>query len=487
MIVYLPFTVGQIDYLSSTSITVSNGVGSEDLDDVNLYDGADEDDWVVVTAAENTNDNTMAIAKAEIVSGEVTRIKGTASAPTDVQVDGTWYEIAENTGDTIKVNDSYDLTVVNGYVFYAEKTAGNVSASNVLYLEKVAALTSGLADGLEAKVYFTDGTAKTVTITEITVDGEDYDIVNNNTTEPKDDEMKAGDAVEELTVDTLYTYSEKNGEYSVEAIDGDNIGSYDDYYSEDTTTIKDGKTSAKARFAEDAVIFVNDKDGISVVTGKTVNTWKEIDAGSVIGLFDKSNGNKYIAIGAIDLGNATAKTNARVYGFVTSSISTDDDYTYFTMWNGTESVDVKVDTDDLDATVDKYSFVAFDWIDEATGEADGNDFIVKTASEDAVAITAFVTDDSITFSDAEDGYDFADNYFVIGVDTKNGAGAGAKLATAKDCQTVVQGETHDGLYANAVYFIVKDGNDDVVEAVFVDVNGMMYTNKNGDKLCTCAE
>ena len=68
---------------------------------------------------------------------------------------------------------------------------------------------------------------------------------------------------------------------------------------------------------------------------------------------------------------------------------------------------------------------------------------------------------------------------MIGVDTKNGEGASAKLATAKDAP----GETNKNkLNANAVYFLVKDGNDYVVEAVFIDVNGVMTTDKNGSEI-----
>ena len=84
-----------------------------------------------------------------------------------------------------------------------------------------------------------------------------------------------------------FTYTEKNGEYSLDPISKNNIGSYDDYTSEDSTTIDDGKTTAKVRFADDGVIFVNDKDGVKVVSGKTVTNWKTIKDIKVEGLYDK--------------------------------------------------------------------------------------------------------------------------------------------------------------------------------------------------------
>lgn len=53
----------------------------------------------------------------------------------------------------------------------------------------------------------------------------------------------------------------------------------------------------------------------------------------------------------------------------------------------------------------------------------------------------------------------------------------SKLATAKDALT-----DSDKYQANAIIFTTKDGNDDVVEAVFIDVNGVMYTKKNGNEI-----
>ncbi len=533
VIVIYPFTVAQIDYLSSSSITLTNNIGNKDLDDVNLYKDAAEDDWTVVTAAANAKDQTMTIAKAEIVSGEVTAIKGTAQNPTSVKVNGTWYDVAELPTDSDKpsVNNEYDLTVVNGYVFYADKTKGNVSTDNVLYMDKYAALTSGLSDGIEAKVYFTDGSSKTVTLTNITpavnsvevqgegktsyryLAGEDYDIVadvktdgNLDYTKKDNDEIFASEATAMLNGYSLYTYSVKDGDYSVEPVSANNVGSYDEYITAGSATLKDGKlpatikdSTSNARFDDNAVIFVKDADGVKVVSGKTVNNWKDINITGFAGLADKSSGNYYTAIGAIKM-TFTARSDASEYGFVTSDISSSKEngtwYSNFTIWNGTESIDVKVEN--APDNLAKYSFVKFDWSDEAAKKADKEGFMVvnlksgststadkrngSTSSQGAVAIESFVTDDSIKFSNKQTELDFADTYFVIGVDTKNGEGANVtKLSTAKDCQK--EGHTGD-LYANAVYFTVKDGNDDVVEAVFIDVNGMMYSDKNGDQLCT---
>ena len=515
--VVTPFAVAQIDYLTASKLTLSTVGGTSlspvafDLkdDDVTLYKDAAEDDYVVVVPAKYTVDAYTLVTKADIVSGKVVATKtDSANNVTDVKVDGTWYSLADaaHPGDTIKLNDSYNFAVVNGFVFNAEKTKGTVSAENVVYVEKCGALTGGIADGVQAKVWFSDGTTKTVTVTAYTAGpndgktvGDTYDIVNKTAGSGSlaSDEISNSYAAGLIEKGTLFTYSEKNGEYTLEPVydkttvsgtSYDNMGSYDKFLSTSsttTTTIKDGKVtvsdvSNKARFADDAVIFVNDKDGVKIVTGKTVNNWKETTVTGVYGLADKSSGVYYIAVGLIEM-TGTAKSDAAAYGFITSSISSskEDGTTYynFTMWNGTESVDVKVDSADVNKSkLVKYGFVSFDWEDEAAFEADGTSLKVKTATEDATAVTAFVTDDSIAFADGT-SVDFADTYFVIGVDTKKGEGSTAKLATAKDAP-----ENAQQYCANAVYFLVKDGNDDVVEAVFIDVNGVMTTDKNGDEI-----
>ena len=409
--------------------------------------------------------------------------------------------------------------MVNGFVFNAEKTKGNISAENILYVEKSGALSGGIADGVQAKVWFTDGTTKTVTVTSIiaapgmtagtnstalTV-GDSYDVVN--TPDYNNHEISNADAQKLIatvtksgendvyTYNKLFTYSEKNGEYTLEPVyktaTDDNIGSYDSYVNEATTTIDDGKTSKKARFADDGVIFVKDNDGVKVVKGKTVTAWSKTEGVGVYGAADKTNGTQYIAVGLIYMPSKTASSDARNYGFITSDVSTtkiaNKEYLTFDMWNGTETVkDIIIEKQKAkDKGIVKYAFVAFNWSNEETKEASDSHFEVKTAAnpnaataKDAVAITSFVTDDSITFSDST-SLDFTDTYFVIGVDTNAGEGSVAKLATAKE-----KSGDSTKLSANAVYF--KNTANDKIEAVFVDVSGVMTNDKNGSELYVAA-
>jgi len=527
-LVVQPFSVAQIDVLTSSRVTLSAKGGttlknaSFDLkkDDVTLYDKAAEDDYVVVVDKAYAVSDTTEITAAKMVSGKVDASKGPSSAYTDVRVDGNWYSVVgdgkEVTGSKLAVNSSYDLATVNGFVFDADKTAGSISAKNVLYVEKSGALTGGIADGVQAKAWFTDGSFQNITITTVTagegdtsitagdgnalVSGKDYDVAQTTT---KSDEITNDNAKAFLDKHTLYTFSEKNGEYTVEPIYGNsdvkdkdnNVGSYDKFIGDSkadaSTYVDDGKALTKkdngtlnARFADDAIIFVNDADGVKIVSGKNVNKWSKTPVTSVKGLADKTNGVYYISIGAISM-DGKAKSDAKTYGFVldvNNQTIDNTDYIVFTMWDGTNTVeDIKVEDkgDAKDANIAKYSFVSFDWSNQEAKEADYSDFTAKTASKNKVAITAFSKDD-ITFT-GTDALDFADTYFVIGVDTKNGTSSDAKdLKTAK----TVKIDGVEKTYANAVYFTTEDGGKDKVEAVFIDVNGNLYTDKNGDILYT---
>ena len=322
--------------------------------------------------------------------------------------------------------------------------------------------------------------------------GDSYDVVN--TPDYNNHEISNADAQKLIatvtksgkndvyTYNKLFTYSEKNGEYTLEPVykdaSDDNIGSYDSYVSKDSTTIEDGKTTEKVRFADDGVIFVKDNDGVKVLKGKTVTGWSKTQNVGVYGAADKTNGTQYIAVGLIYMPNDIASSDARNYGFITSDVSTtkisNKEYLTFDMWNGTETVkDIIIEKQGAPSFA-KYSFVAFNWSNEETKEASKTHFDVKNATTNSVAITSFVTDDSITFSDST-SKDFTDTYFVIGVDTNAGEGSVAKLATAKE-----QPGNKNMLSANAVYFTNTAG--DKIEAVFVDVSGVMTNGKNGSEL-----
>ena len=529
--VYTPFTFAKVTYKGSDSITLramgGTRFGSDsskdydlDDDDVTLYDGAKKDDYVLVTDGAYTATGYTNIVKATVVSGKVaSRRTETVSSSTvakEVRVDGTWYKIANYETNTdankVAVDDEFDFYGVNGFVFFADKTAGSVSASNIAFVDKAAEKNYGTDKGdvILANLYFADGTSKK-DVSVATVDDVDIDKNPNSFDTPavKDDTKTDAKIAEEMVAQRLYKYSVKsNGDYELTALSDDEKGSYDEYVTTGksaTLTNKDGKftgvtvgdsKASTVRFSDDAVVFVKDKDDVKVRTGKSVAAWKNHDKAGymsyICGVADKTSGNYYMGIGAIVLADDQKVTgNSDVkYGMLVSDLSESKvdstEYYNFTVWNGTENVDVKVEQKTAYESFAKNTFIAYTEVETVDGvteieiENGYKDAQIDTASnevktvDNAVAIKS-VDSDTISFFDVESGneYDLSDDLVVIGVNTEDEKGvAGVDLDVADETST-------DGVYFKNAVFFVDDGD---VVAVFVDSKGAMY--KDGEKLTT---
>ena len=70
-VVVTPAVASQITYAGSSKVTV-RGFDSEDIEDVDIYDGFAKDDWVVRTASTYTSSDDTAIAKVDVTTSKVT-------------------------------------------------------------------------------------------------------------------------------------------------------------------------------------------------------------------------------------------------------------------------------------------------------------------------------------------------------------------------------------------------------------------------------
>ena len=509
--IYTPFTFAKVTYVSSDTVTLK-AVGATKFvgdkasksynlkdDDVNLYKDAAKDDYVIVTESDYTADSYASIVKADVVSGKATSIKtgklSNKEYTKEVSVDGTWYKIANAETNTdankVEVNDEFDFYIANGFFFYADKTAGNVSANNIVFVDKAVAKTYGTDSGdvILANLYFSDGTSK-----------KDVNVakVNGTKIDKTDDD---GTIASGMVTQRLFKYSTKsNGDYELTALSATEKGNYDAYVSGDNALkLKDGKfiegvtnsdsASTSLRFADNAVIFVKDKDDVKVVTGKNVAAWKDHTDPSYFtalrGVADKTSGNYYMEIGAIVL-----KDDAKIpggssvkYGMLTSGLSKttvdSTDYYNFEIWNGTETVKVKIEADSKYDSLDKKSFIAYTEVaKDANGvmeiEIDNEKTDIKTVSN-AVSIESYDNASktkTVKFRNDAKEYDLSDDAVIIGVNTEDKTGStGATLDVGDETAT-------SGVYyLNAVYFM--DGED--VSAIFIDTTGAMY---DSDKMTT---
>ena len=473
--VVTPFVPAQIDSISSSKVTVSaidlNKAApaltetSIDRDDADLYEGAAEDDYVAVVDGDYSVSGNTAFTKMVTVSGKV---DSTRTSGTEFKTSGTWYTI-EAKDVSVSLNDEYDFATVGKFAFAADATSSSVSASNILFIDDVAKANSGVNKGVEATVYFADGTSKDVKLTKL--DGDKF----------YDNSKFNEELIAKVKIGTMFKFTKKSDtEYEIKSLEK-NKGSYDEYYTETSvTSIKDGKVvGAKNtwRMADEGVIFVKTKDDTKVLTGKQVKAWSDLtkDITSASALADKSSGYYYAKVGTIYLGvKDIPGSSDSLYAYATSKVAEiDNDGTkyQFEAWNGKETVTLTTeDDDDLlkdddDALLDKGFFV------EYTQNGDLVDIKSVKTIDDAVAISGFDAD-GINFRNVDSkaySGDFDDDYVVIGVDTKKVEGVeGGKLKTADE---VTKGSKT--YYENAVYFLNNDTDKDVI-AVFVDTNGKMY-------------
>ena len=467
-----PFVPAQIDNLSTTSITVSaldlaSGYGTglnmtataPKLEDVDLYEGAAEDDYVAVVNADYTVTGNTAITKMGTVSGKVAAIRNGGS---DAKIDSTWYTIVAD--DTVDNNDEYDFAAIGKFVFALDATSTSVSASNILYVGDIARKESGVKKGVEADVYFADGTSKTVTLTKI--DGDKfYENGAWNTDYDTDAEVVA-------LKGQLFKFTKKSDtEYEIKAL---TQGSYDKMITNQSGSIDEGKFTASPadssknfRMADDAVVFVTKDNGdVSVKTGKSVNNWNSAtNVTKTSALTKKTSGYQYAKIACLTLNSDIPSSSDYLYGYVVSKVDEidNDGIKYqFTIWNGEKEVVLTTEDegDDDGHTIAKGSFIAY----SMDGDLANIELTVQNVKDNAAAITAY-DDDTITFSNKAET-DFADEYVVIGVNTEDKEGvAGVKLATAKEVT-----KDSGNYWKNAVYFV--DGGE--IAAVFVDTQGKMY-------------
>ena len=493
-----PVIAAQIDSLNASNVTLSAidldsdytqlalSDTSPDRDDVDLYKDAAEDDYVAVVDADYSVSGDMTITKLDSVSGKVDATRASGS---EFKTNSNWYTIVADDA-SVSLNDEYDFATIGSFVFAVDATSTSVSASNILFVDDAAKTTSGVNKGVEATVYFADGTSSTVKLTKL--DGTKfYDNGEFN------DEIGTEDAVEGL-IGNIYKFTKKSAtEYEIKSLDN-NKGSYDEYLTADAhavSSIKDGKIDVTDsnkkdwRMADEGVIFVKTNDETKVLTGKQVKAWSDIDNSAKIGkvsaLADKSSGYYYAKVGAINLITKDVPGSSDyLYAYALTKVAEiDQDGTkyQFDAWDGKEVITLTTEDNDNKLTTDDDSLLDKGFFVEYSKNGDLVDIKSVKTIDDAVSISGFDAD-GINFLDVTSSTysgDFDDDYVVIGVNTKDVKGvSGAKLATAK----AVAGS--DTYYQNAVYFLNNDTDKDVI-AVFVDTSGKMYDN-NGDAQMTAS-
>ena len=481
--VVTPFTVNEVTYVGSTSITLK-GIGSVDKDDLILSDDVKKDDYVKVIAVANSVKEKRVASKVDVVTGTVESVKDTNT----VKVDGTWYKKAGSDELTDADLDSkVELQVVNGFYFAAEVVAADAGSSDVLYISAADKEDSNVGDyTVEAKAYFADGSDKKITIAEVN----DKDVAEGATVKmtsnvPQTAQYNTTDA--KVVVGMMYRYeTKKNGDYKLFALadnNSKNRAGYKTYkqaadgeFKDSTDRLTVGDTSFT--IADDATVYVqapNAKKGdkVKVITGKALKKWSDTSSLYAQVLANESNGAKNAKVVSLlyTADDAISSASDDTYGYVvetpTRITNSDGDKVWqYVIWNG--SKDITVFEDETTKSADKGEFIKYNVVsDNEVEDIDNNlegGYAAVTAI-DGKKIDVKMSDGTTLYTalklDSEDTT-------VVYVNTKETKGVeGGKVALAD--------EPTDSNYTMNVYVVRDAGvvNGKTLDAIFIDVNNKM--------------
>ena len=309
--VYTPVKVGKVTSVSKSSVTINNGINTVKFEDADVYSGIAKDDYVMfIDEANRSAKDKDSITKLDVTSAKV---DGTRTG--EAKVNNNWLKLASNLSDAPTTGNTYDLVVVGGVILFSEETSA--SSKDILYVSGTKAFDqfAGEKNGtVDAKVYFTDGTSKTITISKL--NGDKLDKVsdgNNGYTGTYDD----------ISIHTLYTYSVlSDGTYDVKALSSSNKAGYDKVESGDTSVYSKQKINGYAP-NDDAVIFVQTKKETKVLSGKQIKNWGDsaFTSTSYIYALSEKNGINYVTVAALinDVdASVPGATKDTLYGYLTA-------------------------------------------------------------------------------------------------------------------------------------------------------------------------
>ena len=480
-VLYIPAAVSQLTYVGSQSITGNNGLGSMDLDDVEIYDGYAKDDWTTYTADTYTVSGDTAINKIDIVNAEVDAVRNTSEA----RIDGTWYKIATGqAGDTIDAGSTYDLAIVGNYIVNADET--EASSSDILFVADFAAVNNSFTASSttqDVKAYFLDGSNATITVEKAQLGAG-----NSQASSTATSSAAADTDLEDITsshflglndINKLYSFSEKsNGNYELTLLDNNNKAGYEtiDSVASGTDGVDADQKIGGKSVADGAVVFVaygsetGAKGDVKVISGKTVNDWNSSYGNEgVMYATKKSNGIEYVQVAAIvDSDTYAGIGSDYLYGYMISdsykSSVNGDTATAYEIWDGSEVATLYVDGTGTAKSAGDILIYTLDgeYINvETASDVDVAKVAITGIQKQSEGDVAFIADDghSDTYSMDEDCV-----YIAIDDDEQEGIEGSSLDQIALAEETTTSGT----YYANA--YIVYNKSDESIVAIIYDAD-----------------
>ena len=486
--VYTPVKVGKVTSVSKSSVTINNGINTVKFEDADVYSGIAKDDYVMfIDEANRSAKDKDSITKLDVTSAKV---DGTRTG--EAKVNNNWLKLASNLSDAPTTGNTYDLVVVGGVILFSEETSA--SSKDILYVsgtkdfDKFKGETNGTKD---AKVYFTDGTSKTVTISKLNGNKLTGTV---NQTPGTEAQIKNG---------VLYTYSVlSDGTYDVKVLSNDNKAGYDSVTADTGSVYSKQKINGYAP-NDDAVIFVQTGKETKVLSGKQLKNWgdRAFTSTSYVYALSEKNGINYITVAALI--NSTdasvpGATKDTLYGYLTAdgykADKNGEDKATYEVWTNEGAKTLYADTTSVVTGAVAGAVISYnvngDYIENIAvnaGAGSGETAtpgISKAFSE--VAITgfdykakgelSFVAQADVTFSGSKlikaglNQITLDDDCIFIGMNDADNAGV--EGATLEQIQLANAGDhsssTSETVLTNA--YVVVGGDDNKVIAVIFDAD-----------------
>ena len=480
-VVVTPAKVGKITYAGSKKVTISNGVGSNDVEDIDIYNGFAKDDWTVVTDKTYTASDDISVAKIDVVTSKVTSVK--SSTPKEVKINDSWYKVATGSvaDDTasVKSGSTYDFAIVGNYVVNAKET--EAASTDVLVVTDFEKTSNGMAGTTTQKVkaYFLDGSSKTIEVSKLarTAGADEKDVDSSN-------------KIDDSYVNQLYTYSTRsNGTYTLKALGSGNMAGYKHSANKTGTGVITSNNKIDGySISDEAVVFAlytdisgtKVKKDVKVLTGKTVNDWKTAYGTSVQYATKKSNGIETVRV-AVVIGDSkySGAGSDYKYAYMTSDSyegtngEDNDKTTVYEAWTGSENVSLKTD-----GTV-RTSLQAGDILMYTN---DGDKFITVENNSDIVKVKAAITgidkvkEGKVSFSFVNGSvqtYKMDEDCVFLAVnDDKQEGMEGSSL----DQISLAEEHTSGKYYANAWIVVEKTGDKNIMAIIYDADNNRLDGN-----------
>ena len=398
-------------YSSNSALTTTSGVkyASAKLksDDAIYPSDLAKDDYVIVTPEANSVENDkVTVSKLDTVTGKVTSTKKTSSADDyQVKIDGTWYEMAIDSGNTVSksyskidAGDTIKVVVKDGYIVSVADL--NATPDDVALCIEVGA-TSGIGAKYEADLLFADGSRQTVTVKDDVIKNSkvlyakyDTNVTGNGVltgTAPTENTDKTAMSALDLNNDTkpfLVSYDKSGSKYELTAIGGSKLSGYDQYtqttIGQYADKVDNNRLQANTtKYIDDnatVIVRYDDGDKYSVITGKTLKGWKNTNHFDSAVLANQDGGAYYAQLIYVNLNKSSVPGSESVYAYLFDGPeyygkSGDvDAYYEYSGWDGSKDVTVKIYKDDISTvlpegtvisyTVDADGFASFDADDD---------------------------------------------------------------------------------------------------------------------------